>query len=374
MPARYLGVFDIQLRTFTTTYVSFHQSGWDWQHNSLQPMEMCGRNDQTVNPSQAISFGCSVFDYATGVTKYSFGDLTQGTINDNFGHVLWKRSQGNAGSIAGFIFGSAITDTPASFTSPVVLGTPITSPGFQTSTYFVLPNTSNTGCPSPVAGDGWYTSSGAIQCSYRLSLVEYQIGVTLPGQATGINFGPFFRFTLSIPYQGLNYIFITDPSGNPPQIVTTFDYVTVALGVPIALQNPASASIDLNAYVTSPFTSYPTATYQGFLWMNKNSITINGQTLNGFGILAAPDFSSYKILNIVPVDAQAANWNTGVSDVQGKFDDTGIMWLKATSSPDTIYSQLPTASHTLETFPPLGLPEPPHDAELGLRANRGLSI
>lgn len=381
MPATFLGVLNLALKTFSTTYVPWSGGGWAWQTNSLQPMEVSGRFD--VSQPATIGFGVTVFDGVIGATKFGYGNTAGGVNSLVPGALLWKRAQGNAGLLAGWVFNSASTRVPFNFFDSVTLGTPKTVAALQLIEPFPpLPNVSNTGMPNPLASGNWYDINGKIQCSYVSSLNPGQAifnPATLGASDLGLSALPFttsLEPQSAIPYGGTNWLWCQDPTGGTPNkhLMQTPNYInSVGLTVP-AITNPPGASIDLNAYINAVTTTAPTSTYSGWLWINRNALTITGQAFNGFGILVAPDFSAYYLINFVPVDATAAGWQGGVADITGKFDDTGHLWIKLSSSPSTIFVTQSPSKSILATFPPQALPSPPNDSQLPIRAMRGYAI
>lgn len=374
MTAPFLGVIDLNLRTFTTTYTPWSGGGWSWLSNSLMPIDF-GSN----LPSSTIGFGATVFDFATGATKYAYGNVSSITGAANANGICFLRNLGNTARLAGWLVGPSAL-APFEFSDNIVLGTPKTV-GFTPTASFVLPNVANTAFPEPFVGANYVDTNSKIMGGYRINLSPFSAFLDPLSQAVTSGFpftmpiGTNSEVQFSIPYKGLNYLFMRDATGGTPTatIYISPDMIGLSSSFIPTLVNPPGSSIDLNAYITAVATGSPNGTYNGYLWMNKNALTITGRTFNGFGILMLPDGSGYYLLNFIPADAGAVNWNGGISNVNGKFDDTGVLWLQTPSSPGTVWSTTPIPKYAYPLYPPIGVPSPPNDSNIQIRLYRGQS-
>lgn len=379
MAAGFMGIRTLPLRTFTTTFSAIN-GAFAWNANALQPMEFAGKILITGPTFQSVAFGCTVFDSATGSTRWTFGNMASGSFNNNFGNILWKRGNDVSGYLRGWIWNEANTQKPNNFSYPVTFGVPVSGGPFAVSTLFQTPSTVNSAVPDPGAGSNsgnWYDSRGFIFTTWRDQLVQKYMdwngygGITQLGSVVA-QLSATKRFTVMVPYGEYDYVWCEDSTGPGTKIMMRTNWVNVAQNWTPQLAVPAGgSSIDLTAYINNPLTSAPTACYGGFLWLNKNTATIGNKVLNGFGIYVNPDFGFYYILEIIPTDANAANWNVGIGDVQGKWDDLGALWIKNVNSATTIFVTTPEQYKVKEIFPPTPLPSPPDDSEIPVKMLRG---
>lgn len=382
MTASYAGVRRINLRTFTSTFSALH-SPWTWQPNSLMPMEMAGQLVNTGSGFYASGFGCTVFDHSIGSTRFTYGDLTLGTYNDVFGNILWRRSDKASGLLCGWVFDQVNDQTPSNFSSAVTLGVPVNNPQFSTQSNFQTPSATNSGTPDPYSGGGWFmTYSGSSESyqysSWRNNLTQSYMNWKVLGSAITqlgtliCNFNATKNFISCIPYGATyTYCWCEDATGPGTKTLVATDFISYAVNYAPSLSNPIASSIDLNAYINDVGTASPSACYGGWLWMNKNNLTVAGKTLTGFGIWVAPDFSSYYLLEIVPIDAYASTWNSGVGTVFGKWDDTGALWLKSSNNFTDIFVSVPPSSVVVPISPPVKIPTPPPDTQIPLKLFEG---
>lgn len=380
MTATFLGVLDLSLRTFTTTYVSLNAGGWGWMNCALQPIDF-GINLDLANGA-IPGFGCTVFDFVTGATKFSYGNTGAITATANSNGICWQRTNGNNGRLSGWLFPPTQLQ-PYQFSDNVTLGVAKLNSPFSVAAHLILPTgVSNTAAPEPFVGSNYIDVNGLNFGSYRVNLVPFSaylnpasLQVT-SGFAWNMAIGTNSEVNSAIPYNGMNYLFMRDSTGGTPTatVYVTPDFRNLQSSFVPGLANPPGASIDLNAYIRAVATNSPTSTYRGFLWLNKNPLTITGHaTMNGFGILMTPDGSGYYLINFVPTDATAANWQTTAGDVQGKFDDTGILWVKQVVSPSVIFSTTPIPKYAYPMYPPIGVPAPQNDSNIAIRSYRGQS-
>lgn len=372
MTAAYQGIRAIQIKTFTTTYAPVN-GVWAWCGNALQPMEFVGR----IGPAPgfgSVAFGGSVFDDLTGATTFSVGDLASpgGTFNNNFGSGVWVNNR-----LYGWSFGQAISPIAATFSYPLILGTNYSNPFFGTGNTLATPS----GSPNVYANSNYMLADGRLYTSYTTGGVpavdqkyaKWTLDAAIdPGAAFIIPFTQDMTFGALVPYNGVNYITTGYFGIGLTKYVIATDLTSGFSQQTMTIANPPACSIDLNAAINSQSGFTPgEPTYQGMLWVSDQTMTIGTKSFTGFGILVAPDFSAYQVIEIVPTDSQSANWTALLGDKMGKFDQHGILWLKAAGNASIIFKALATPNKIIQTYPPIWLPSPPDDTEIMLNAYRG---
>ena len=327
-------------------------------------MEFAGR----LGPFPAfgsIGFAGAVFDNATGATAFSVGDIVSGSWNNNFGNIIWKDNK-----LSGWSFGQSGTPTPQTVQYPLTLGTPLTSASFNTGLTFAVPGAHN--APSAWCPSAWDTQSGLI-LSYNTA------GNPTAGfwnYAASINAGSGYSLPYNsnlaadgvIPYNGVNYVYTGYAGGVGTTTIQATDFLTYSTTIATQLTNPPASSVDLNALINLNTTPAPQSCYGGWLWFFDTALTIGSTVLNGYGIYITPDWSSYQIIQIIPTDTTSAGWAGLLGTKVGKFDQSGILWLKAGGNAGTIFSGVPPTRQIVQTFPPIALPAPMNDTELMLNA------
>lgn len=375
MPAAYNGIRTIQIKTFTAAYVPV-TSPWVFQSNSLQPMEFAGK----LGPFPAfgsIAFGGAVFDNVTGATSFSVGNLAApGFFSLDFGQVIWKDN-----ILSGFSFGQALVSSFNTISYPLTLGVPLTATTFSTGLTFNVPFAHV--APNAYAAATWITKDNELYFSYNTGPFP------ATDQAYGfwnlnasINNGTGYKYPYDslnvlngvIPYNGANYVITGYLGGIGTQKIVATDFRTYSTAFATHLTNPPASSVDLDVLINAVATQVADACYGGWLWMFDTVLTIGARTLNGYGIYVAPDFSSYQVLEIIPTDTTSAGWQGLLGTKVGKFDQSGILWMKAGGNASIVFKALPPTQQIVQTFPPIDLPSPPSDTELMLNAYRGPQI
>jgi hypothetical protein len=359
----YAGLQIIKLRTYTNNYPYIH-STWTFDPNNRQPMEFAGYVAPSGFPQACIG---NVFDLETGITNFTLGNAAGGTYNtDDFGGVLYSPNQ-----LKGFVYGGVLVNRSYIVSETFFLGTnKITS--LNLSFGSLIPVETNTGQPFPNYGANWAVVNG-IYSSYGIDLVAGYYNLypdsirPADGGAQGFTFNhQNGAFVSVLPWNGQNYVLLDQNKGyivnenfsaNPPTIVLNF-------------VNPNNSNINVNAAISSSAAEM-CATYQGWMNLFPNAVTCEGRTLNGYGILIAPDFSSYKILGFVPEDVTASTWNSGSGNIQGKFDLNGALWIHHNNDPSTLFVSAGNVLKELPIFPPVALPTPPADSEKTILPLRG---
>ena len=360
----YAGLQIIKLRTYTTTYPNI-QSGWVFNPNNRQPMEFAGYVTSSFLPQACKG---NVFDVETGITNFTFGNAAGGTLNTpDFGALLYSPNQ-----LKGFVYGGGLVKQSYIASETFFLGTNKTTATLNLSPGTLLPNMTNTGQPFPNNSANWEVING-IYSSYGINLVAgyYNLGLSniIPsdGGAQGFIFNNTNGdFVSALSWKGKNYIWLDQNKGyianenfsaNPPVIIPNF-------------ANPNNSNINVNAAISSSEAEM-SITYQGWMNLFRDTVTCEGKTFNGYGILVAPDFSSYKILGFLPEDATAFTWISGIGNIEGKFDLNGALWVHATNNPTTLFISAGNVVKELPIFPPVALPTPPADSERTILPLRG---
>lgn len=371
MTAAYVGLRTIQIKTFTTTYAPL-VTPWNWCGFAMQPMEFASTYNNAGDAS-IRGIGGNVFDDATGLTKYSIGDLTSFPFG-GAATCLWYNKK-----LQGWSYGPANAPVQAIFSFPLSLGTPTNIAAFSTAGGIMTPN----GSPNVYASAGFLCADGTIYGSFNngpLPAVNQAVGffdtATLAAHFTNTPaflYGSSVLYGGSIPYNGTNWVVTGYQGGGGTKYVMSTDFVTFDTIQIMGLVNPPGSSLDLNALVISQLQPGIAPTYDGWLYINSSTLTIGTQTLNGFGILIQPDFSSYVVFQIVPTDGASANW-TAANGYAARFDQSGVMWMKDGGNNTTIFKSLPVARDILQVYAPVPLPSPPADGEIMLKAYEGYGL
>lgn len=332
---QFAGIVNIYLRTYTTTY-PFIRGGWDWNDHSLQPMEFAGYEDASGFP---VAFAAQAVDLATGYTRLNVGVSAGHTFANNFAGLCY-----DGANVLGWVtdFNNAPTLTPSvcKYSMPLTGKTTSYSKITLASAIRLPQGVNNTGMPAVGANINYLTLGDGVYSSSIIDLDNYSY---IWDQQNGI--GAFFTklnsdiplpiftdasFGAIIPYNGADQVYIIDSTGGTVEynlIQTNFG--TFADTVGVTMVNPATTTLDINAlFQTANNTLNNHTTFLGWLQFYHDTQTFNGVTMNGYGILVAPDFSSYEILNIIPMDANANNWNSSSEQKSVKVDRGGALWMK----------------------------------------------
>ena len=94
-------------------------------------------------------------------------------------------------------------------------------------------------------------------------------------------------------------------------------------------------------------------TNMGFLTFNTGTITVDGVTLVGYGILVRPNFNGYYILQITGTDALSMTWATagGKGTVWGAIGPDNDLFMKWNNTQTTLFIS-GTSLNNLIPFPP----------------------
>lgn len=360
------GMFGLYIRTYTDSYTGL-RAIWNFDPNMLLPVDFTAYQDADDN---LLGMQGNVFDLEAGTTNFQIGNVTSGTTNIlTYGKLIPTGTR-----LQGFTYPVANTETFLFNDYPFPLGTDLKLNSFEVNNvHTITEGGPNTETPLSYCNNnfetflGVYSSGEIMEVPFYLQ-ADNRGDVYISGDGFNAGFGNTTPLELSLPFNGFNY-----GLGGPDGFFQT-DFIAFASTFALEFGNPPG-SFDLNAFVNSLDFDAWTITNQGFLIFNGSTETINGVTLNGFGIFIAPDFSSYQIIQIVPTDAASVNWNSSAgSEPQGKFDTTGHLFIKQFDVYDTIYvsTGVVPVFRNLPVFPPIALPDMPTDTEETLNLYRGV--
>jgi len=343
-PVVYLGIRNVYLRTYTTTY-PFLNAGWTWVNNSLQPMEWSGHY-LASNNNIVSGFDVQLIDLQTGYTQIHVGDTGGDTINanNNFAPLTWAND-----SLAGFI----APDQGHTLT-PFIVSYPATPDGGSHSYPLggskgpVLPVAANTTFPfglmNWLAGDNSIVADGIITLQTQFYSFRGYAGGVLFTQVNedvcDCHFEPVIAiFNNLIPFDGLSYCWVQGLSGGamPFNIIRT-NFIDESDYITCVFENPAQTTVDFQTlYANANNSGDFTATFFGMLAIYNDQIVVDGVTLNGYAIAVAPDFLSYEIINFVGLDNLAVNWSNHLGTPAAKIDRTGAIWIKQRNNDSTLF-------------------------------------
>ncbi len=356
MNVGYLGILQIPIKTYPTTYVP-NVSGWQFAKNSLQPMEVEGY----IKGGAPVAVKGGIMDSVTGFTYYNIGNSAGASNTNNvFGNVIYKDNR-----LRGVVFGQALDLNISGTDYGIFLdGTTHNFASFDTNSILTIGGP-NTGAFAPNMNTSFITDSGYIYSSYIQNLVQHYIqwigGAGIINQVASDTWNSSRQLYASMPYAALNYCVLEINSLVKgyrflrTNFTNRFEFIR-----PTWINPPGNINVDVNMnkdiLPTMP-------TYNGWLTLFKGTGVVDGNTLDGYGVLARPDYGYYQIVQFLPQDATAANWNKLSGDVYGKFDTHGVLWLHQSNVPGTLFISGEPVVKQWPIHPPNVLPEPPPDFE-----------
>lgn len=354
----YRGIFNVTYKTFTTVYPNL--AAWDFAANSLTPMEFHG----FISGGLPVGLWAQIINggLASPYTNIKSGDNTPGNMNDaTFSQGIIQEQR-----LAGFGFGGSGDLNPQTYSLPAIDGTPINFPTFTTKTAISFPTgVPNTGAPLAglVAnipyGGNLFAQYGTISLVPELLLTnDFSLHTTDAGTTPDLGISNMFhglnaRYN---PVDKLTYI----NSGNPAdatdrtQLETTNFSGTNATKYLLTYVNP-TGTINIDDLMTQHANQgrmYPN--FGGFGIVFKNAGTIDGISVNGFAVQIAPDYSSYIIFNLIPIDGN--NYNTNPGENTMKLDASGNLIIKNVNGQTTLYISSGPVLRTLPVYPPFPMP------------------
>lgn len=349
----YRGQVTIPLRTYTTTYASFNGNPWDFNDHAIYAMEFFGFLNNAM--SIPLGFYARLIDTLTGYTTISVGDNTPANADVDFGTLAWD---GNF--IGGFALGNAGVDTANAVLYPAQNGHSYTLPFTSRFSIFAGPQP-NSQFPYPYTGGNWYAPDGGIYMSG-----EHQLGATaweLYGQAVAggnaCNVGTLnYHVNNAMRYNDRTYFQVKNPVDNTDRkiLMISASMASNAAG-PFDVQflQPPGCSVNIDTLLTQSI-NYGRIGPAAFLYVSGNPMTLGAKTLHGYGIIIAPDYSGYQIIEFLPVDTNAANWFGLAGDYHAKFDQRGALWIKNVNNHTTLFVSAGSVLQLLPIFFPVPMP------------------
>ena len=357
--AKYMGIIPLHIHTYTTTYVGFNGANWQFNDHAMQPMEFHG----FINHSVPYGFYARIMDLTTGYTTISVGDNVPAHENTNlFG---WPCLQN--GKINGWATGVPLDLNPAAYAYPAQFGISYTAADFNAYDAEKLPrHLLNTGSPYPYTGNNWPCFGDGQSMSAELNLIEHGWIAENNGISGGgilsigtINYGVMNAIGSynSAPFGDWSFVQVRDPVLNTNRHRLLFtDFASYVSPIFEAhLENPPGASLNIDLLFTDWGNGTPNAIDAGFLLISKLALTIGTVVCNGFGILVAPDYSAYYILQIIPHDTTSAGWTTMIGTFAAKVDNSGAVWMKNFNLGNTLFVSAGNVLKQLPIFFPVPL-------------------
>ena len=345
----YRGMTTVYFRTYTTTY-PFIESGWEFNPACFEPMELHAYS-QNLLP---LALQGKLITLANGYTTFQFGDKTHAD-DEGFGGATY-----NGKSLLGWFFGTSLESRFYRFEYGLREGNPYTKPTLQMQQNTDLPGTNNIGAPRPFFGgnfpytDGVWTSAVNELVTWSF-LAPYGGGIIRQENPPDFGLGSFLSANAGMYANGVNYMSIdngTDPSDNTFLMET--DYLTYARHYGITWENPPGG-FDLNAYMLAQH-NLGNISKSGWLQSFLSNETIGTIMCNGGLIVTSPDCTSYIVVRLIPLDAQAKTWNTGFGSASVKLDSGGALWIKGFDSDSVLFVSAGSVIKQLPIFPPLPIP------------------
>ena len=331
----YAGISDLFLRTYDENYLPLQGGGnWDWNRQSPVPMQYAEWHD-----ASEMQTGCAacLFDLLTGYTRTFWGSQASTYNGDPYNLAYdWRN-----GLLAGFVIPASVATRFPSFTA-----LPITYTGVEThikkwqrttilGDFFPPPPMPNTGMPIPGRGINSLLNNGIVYSSAEIGGGVGPSGDYAALMPTGkqgnfsvslfpsdLNFGTAGRygsavFVPSNPALGIespltdNVIVVSDGTGGVrPYLFVRTDFSNAVGYYSVYGINPPNSDFDaVNFFMFSG--NSPALSEQGWIYEVQN-VTLDGVFYANLILLAAPDFSSYRFINIKPMDTNAAAiWSHG---------------------------------------------------------------
>lgn len=353
----YTGWDTIPIRTFSTTYSSFNGDAWSFNDFALQPCDCHGFVDTTNQ--LPIGLWYNVFDssVAGSITNFSYGDNV--VAHEHSGTFIpppWHKNK-----IQGWCFGgNALQFNTLSYGAPL---------GANQSKSFVRGNvlninsgSGNTG-PAPFSGVNLFNGDGSgFSLSYELAFLRnYRVvkdNVISAASNIDLNLTSTTASAVNaIPFMGSSWVQINNPSGKTNLDIMNTDWSTFGNQYNITFTNPVGANFDVNTLYQASGVVAPNSTYAGFWQPFTSTITFEGMAITGWILAIMPDYSSYRIVKIVPIDATAATWTTLLGAWACKIDTTGTLWLKNANQSGILLQSGGSVLKSLPIFPPVPLPD-----------------
>lgn len=350
---KYAGIQPVEFHTYTQVYPSFNGANWQFNPNALNPMEFWG----FINGDNPVGIYANLIDVTTGYTTVRAGDNTVASKDTNnvFTQPAWQTNR-----LHGWCFGSVLARNSYLYDIGAAFSHGYTTPVFSPVNGNSLVAGPNNFTPQSGAAPNIPTPNDGVSSSFVLALAptyEVAIGTSFntSGGTLDLGISNTFQMINGMPFSGTTWVQAHNPGSNTDrhQLLQT-DFLTFGMQYLITFENP-SGGPNIDTLMTQQG-NHGSSTYQGFLYIDKSTIVVEGKTLNGFGILVAPDYSSYRIIQLVPRDGTAAAWTSAPGDYTAKIDASGALWLKNFNSSNTLFVSSGSLLRTLPIFPPLPIP------------------
>lgn len=366
----YAGMVTVEFHTYTESYVPFH-GAWQFNTNSYIPMEFYGFSLGGEAGDYPVGLFARTMDVASGYTTLSVGNNAIANINPDFTEGCWQNNRLRAYAFNGSKKRFYCYDYP------LKPGVSSTVPTLALHSSIILPDTPpNTFAPQSGIQCNMPMANGYVAGSYVTALdptycLTNGSGI-VPGTGLlqlGIS-NQFFALN-GIAYKGQSWVQCGNPSSlaDRGQLMAT-NWINDVVRYSITFANPPGGGTDIDALMTQNGIHGQT-TMSGFLHIEKSVGVVEGQTLQGYGVLVSPDYTQYQIIKFIPRDATAANWMSFPGDYQAKLDASGALWMKNVNFHDTLFVSSGNIVRSLPIYPPFPMP-PLNDADGVVRQIRGL--
>lgn len=314
----YLGLLDLPLRRFLA---SMPTGFWSWSPSSLYA---CWNQGHFGTSWDGIR-GWTV-DVNKGLTQFDAGVVPTGADGN---WISW--ASGSMGAYGPVMSGHGASNAGTALNKgecdfPLDGGSHSGLP--WTPTLLVnIPAGSNTQYPG-VAWNGGFASDGLAGgiitpvIGLVITNYDYQSGVAFVPQAGFPAGSSLNTITCVAPIGGgLWSMRVTSSAAGTPMRANITSFKTnFTQYTPLTFQSPDGV-FDVTTWLNSSGVVNMQQSAGGLLGITIAALVLNGQAVNGLGILILPDFSGYFLFTITPKDAPSALWRTlgGVTIAADRF-------------------------------------------------------
>ncbi len=367
----FLGIIPIYFHTYTTAFPNI-ASGWNFPNSTFVPMEQHVYNLNNVT----VGLHAKILDLATGITDVSLGNIA--ATDGNNQALPCCTSVGNVGTFGGWVYGNQAGGKRFyGFNSSFTYGVNVTRSTFQMDFGVSLdPIPSNTNFPTAFIGANIPMSDGGVFGSATVNLVNYTceynprgfVASTILGAQANLGLGSLtqsMRYGIAgqgrVGVNSVTYCSIGSDSDNTQRtllLTTDFTNDSNTWKQNITWENPPGGyDLDTTMVQRSNVNGLGDTTVRGFLRILRDEITVGGVALHGFGVLTAIDASGYYLIQLIPMDTTAKNWQAGTGIYSAKIDRSGTLFFKSVNSATTIYASAGSVLRQLPIYPPIPLPD-----------------
>lgn len=345
----FAGMTTIYFRTYTTTY-PFITTGWQFDGSNDIPVEFYGYSKNKL----PVAIRAQFISLSHGYTNVSLGD--------NSGATALFGGYYDGEKIYGWTVqdGSGFSNPLYGYSYGFSLDTDLINSAFQVGVKNLIPGNNNTGAPKPFFGINFPAANDHIYSSGESNLTPWNFLLYKDGTefvtaapAPDMGLSSFLSANAGMPGpDNLSYMSVgSGPTPTNRTLLIETDYVTFARQVQVTWDD---ATIDGEIIPTQNIGAF---SKYGWLKIIKDTITFQGQTLNGCLVITAPDCSTYQIAKLIPIDATAMNWRTGFGNITTRLDRDGALWMKNVNSDTTLFVSAGSVIKQLPIFPPLPIPD-----------------